>query len=187
RQKQTEITDKAKNSMDNYSSSTNKSTKTLTEYVLKLRDVNNILDRMTDILDNARKKTEELILETKKASLSDKAARFIDIAKDYEENMIKAREFAKDAERVVREANERLQKAQEEAAEKNKKREKKDPFYKIDPKAIEALKEAENKKKEIIEESNKIIIAANQKRITAIARLDEDINNDTCQENCVSP
>lgn len=185
RHKQVEVVDRAKNSMDNYSSSTNKSAKILTEYVLKLRDVNNVLDRMVDILDSAKKRSEELILETKKTSLSDRAARFIDIAKDYEENLIKAREYAKDAERVVREAYERLEKAREEAAEKNKKREKSDPFYGIDPKVFEALKEAEKKKQEIIDESNRIIIAANKKRIAAIAKLDEEINNEITEKNRV--
>ena len=165
-----------------YTNSARKNMAAATEHVLKLADVNQSFDRVSDTLEKAKRRTEELNLELKKASASPQEIKLLDIEKDYQEALEKAKEYRKDIERAVREASERIAKAEADAAEKNKKRQKTDPMYGVDPKIYQELEKAKQKQRAVQEEVTKIIQMETDRRNARITELQREFDREIAEK-----
>jgi hypothetical protein len=149
-----------------------------TEFVLKLADVNQSFERMSDILEKARYRYAELGLEIKKATASPQEAKFLDIEKDYQDALKKADGDRKEIEKALQEAQERVAKAEETAAKKNKNRQKTDPIQAVDPQIYRGLAEAKEKQAQVAQEISNIVEAETRRRNSRIGELNKEFDRE---------
>lgn len=163
RNKVRDATNNAGKATENLTASTKKGSEASTEYVLKHRDVNQILDRMSDLLTSGADRIRKLQAEIKKLGGSKIEAEYVDIQERYEEDIAAARKHYQEMVRIERELQEKLAKAREDVGKKNKEGSK-EKRYAVDPQVLADVKKAGENVIAAHEQMNTLMELSDKKR-----------------------